>query len=237
VGIFEQDAVADAIESSFDGWQPGPEEFYPEAKPAQNTDFSLTDRSGAPQSTIMIGLPVVGPTHPDYVKLMLTNTLLGGSFGSRITSNIREDKGYTYSPYSTLNTRRGSSLWYEMADVTTEHTGASLAEISKEINRLKTEAPSEEELKGMQNYQAGVFVLQNSSPQGITNQLSFLDVYDLPEEYLTKMVERIHAVKPEDIKSMTDKYLNYDKMSLVVVGDKQQIEKQLDDFENRVEKN
>lgn len=235
VGMMNEGQLENAVQEAFNSWQAGPAVSYPEAKPASIPNFSLTDRSGAPQSTIMLGLPVIDPQHPDYVKLMITNTLLGGSFGSRITSNIREDKGYTYSPRSTINTRRGSSLWYEVADVTTEHTGASLAEISKEINRLKNEAPSEEELKGIQNYQAGVFVLQNSSPSGIASQLAFLDIHDLPEDYLTKMVERIHAVTPEDVQQMTDQYLDYDNMSLVVVGDKVKIEEQLEEFENKVE--
>lgn len=235
VGMMNEGQLENAVREAFNSWQAGPEVSYPEAQPASSPNFSLTDRSGAPQSTIMLGLPVIDPKDPDYVKLMITNTLLGGSFGSRITSNIREDKGYTYSPRSTINTRRGSSLWYEVADVTTEHTGASLAEISKEINRLKNEAPSEEELEGIQNYQAGVFVLQNSSPSGIASQLAFLDIYDLPEDYLTKMVERIHAVTPEDVQQMTDKYLDYDNMSLVVVGDKAKIEEQLKEFESKVE--
>jgi zinc protease len=101
----------------------------------------VIDRPGAPQSTIVFGLPVVDPSHPDYMALRVTNSLLGGSFGSRITRNIREDKGYTYSPYSNLAARYRVGDWSQVADVTTEHTGNSLREIMNEINRLSTEAP------------------------------------------------------------------------------------------------
>ena len=79
-----------------------------------------------------------------------------------VTSNIREDKGYTYSPFSSLNNRKGSSVWIEQADVTSEHTVESLLEIEKEIKKLGAIEPSKDELKGIQNYEAGIFVLQNS---------------------------------------------------------------------------
>src|SRR5690606_7188571 len=136
-------------------------------KPSTTNEIAVIDRPNAPQTTIMLGLPTLDPSKEDYVPLAVTNSLLGGSFGSRITSNIREDKGYTYSPRSVISTGYRVALWYEQADVTSEHTGASLQEISKEIKRLQSEPPSAEELKGIQNYEAGVFVLQNSTPQGI----------------------------------------------------------------------
>ncbi len=234
-GKFDQSEVKEAIEESFAGWTEGPEIFYPEAIPQAAQETALIDRSGAPQSTLMLGLPVADPSEPDYLPLQVTNALLGGSFGSRITSNIREDKGYTYSPYSTINTRKEAAVWYEQADVTTEHTQASLNEIRKEIERLQQEAPSKEELEGIQNYQAGIFVLQNSSPGGIIGQLNFLDLHDLPDSYLTNYVQNVYAVTPEKVKELTGKYLQPEKMTMVIVGDKEQIEKQMQG-ENKVEK-
>jgi predicted Zn-dependent peptidase len=160
-GLFDRDTVEGAVRKAFGDWKKGPALSIPEAKPAAAKGFSLIDRPGAPQSTILIGLPTIDPTHPDYLALQVTNSLLGGSFGSRITSNIRENKGYTYSPYSQVAPRYRSGTWAEQADVTTEHTEASLKEILNEVNKLQSEAPSKEELEGIQNYQAGIFVLQN----------------------------------------------------------------------------
>ena len=176
----------------------------------------------------MIGLPTLSPTDKDYVALYVTNALLGGSFGSRITSNIRENKGYTYSPSSSILNRRGVSVWSESADVTSEHTVDALQEIEKEIKRLQDEPPSAEELKGIQNYLAGIFVLQNSTPSGIIGQLQFLDKHGLPDSYLTNFVKNIHSITPEQVSAITKKYMDYSKMMIVMVGDEKGIQKQIE---------
>jgi len=167
--------------------------------------------------------------------LDVMNSILGGSFGSRITSNIREDKGYTYSPRSTVDSRYKSAIWYEQADVTTEFTGASMQEITKEIERLQNEAPTKEELDGIKNYEAGLYVLRNSTPGGIIGQLVFLDVHDLPDEFLVNRVKNMYALTPEDIQSMAKKYIKPGDMTMVIVGDKEAIQKQIDEYEKSLE--
>ena len=101
----------------------------------------LVDRPGAVQSTLIVGMPVIDPSQPDYVPLVVTNTLLGGYFSSRMTANLREQKGYTYSPFSQLSSRRATPTGRENADVTTAVTGPSLKEIFYEIDRLQAEPP------------------------------------------------------------------------------------------------
>ena len=227
VGKFDETAVTKSISESFDKWKEGPEIIYPPAVAKQSNDISIIDRPNAPQSTIIIGLPTLDPSKPDYQALLITNSLLGGSFGSRITSNIREDKGYTYSPYSSVQVRKNTAVWFESADVTSEHTGASLQEISKEIKKLATEPPSKKELEGIQRYEAGVFVLQNSTPGGIIDQLNFLDQNGLSDDYLSNKVRNIYAVTPEKVSQLTKDYFDYEKMTLVVVGDKKLLDKQI----------
>jgi zinc protease len=227
VGKFDEEQVDQAIEAAFGKWKEGPEVNYPVANPVQTNEVAIIDRPKAPQTTIMLGLPTPDPSRPEYVPLTVTNSLLGGSFGSRITSNIREDKGYTYSPRSVVNAGYRSAVWYEQADVTSEHTGAALQEIAKEIKRLQSEPPSKEELKGIQNYEAGVFVLQNSTPQGIISQLNFIDFHGLDESYLTDRVQNIHQVTPESVQEVAQEYFQYEDMTLVLVGDKKQLEQQI----------
>jgi len=152
---------------------------------------------------------------------------LGGAFSSRITANIREDKGYTYSPRSTVVARVGTGVWYQGADVTAESTGASLNEIFKEIKLLASEPPSKEELDGFKNYMAGIFVLRNSSRAAIINQLSFLELHGLDKQYLQEYVQKVHSATPEQISVMVNKYLDINKMTLVVVGDAASVEPQL----------
>lgn len=226
-GNFDSSEVKSAVEKAFGEWKKGTASKYNVAEPVVSSEIKIIDRPEAPQSTIYYGLPVIGPSHEDYVALDVTNSILGGSFASRITSNIREDKGYTYSPYSSLDTNYKSGVWYESADVTTEHTGASLDEIQKEIERLQSEPPSQEEMDGIINYESGIYVLQNSTPNGIIGQLIFLDTHDLDESFLTNKVENMHAVTPEKVQEMTQKYINTDNMTLIVVGDKAKIQDQV----------
>ncbi len=235
-GKFDAGKTKQAITSAFSDWKEGPAPHIAVAKPVAKSTMQVIDRPGAPQSTIVFGLPVVDPSHPDYMALRITNALLGGSFGSRITRNIREDKGYTYSPSSYISSRYRVGEWAQTADVTTEHTGNSLREIVYEINRLRKEPPTEEELQGIKNYAAGLFVLQNSTPGGIIGQLSFLDLHDLPDTYLTKQVEAIHAITPQEVQATAEKYIRPGEMTLVVVGDKKQIDKQLQQFQANLKK-
>ena len=227
VGKFDEAASQKSIEESFSTWKEGPDVSYPPITPAKSNEVAMIDRPAAPQTTVMLGLPTLTPQSQDFVALQVTNSILGGSFGSRITSNIREDKGYTYSPFSTIQNQKGVSIWYEQADVTSEHTGASLQEISKEIKKLQNEPPSKTELEGIQKYMSGVFVLQNSTPGGIIGQLNFIDFHGLDDSYLTDRVKNIYAVTPEKVSQMTKDHFKYEDMTLVLVGDKKLLQKQI----------
>ena len=163
VGRFDAAAVESAIRQSLGDWKAGAPPTKPQVTPVAARALHFIDRPGAVQSTLQIGLPVIDATHSDYLALTVMNALLGGSFGSRITSNIREQKGYTYSPGSAVAPRLGTATWSETADVTTNVTGASIKEILFEIDRLRNEPPTADELRGIQNYLAGTFVLRNSS--------------------------------------------------------------------------
>ena len=128
-GKFDGKAIEAAIRKAFGGWKKGPAPAVNPPKPKNEHRLETVDRPGAVQSTIYIGMPVTDPSSPDWVALSVMNSLLGGSFGSRITSNIREQKGYTYSPSSQVSSRYRDAYWVETADVTTKDTGASLKEI------------------------------------------------------------------------------------------------------------
>lgn len=235
-GKFDEDEAGQAIEAVFTNWKKGPAVDYPIANPTETNEVAIIDRPDAPQTTIMLGLPTLDPSRPEYIPLTVTNSLLGGSFGSRITSNIREDKCYTYSPHGVINTGYRTAVWYEQADVTSEHTGDALREISKEIKRLQNEPPSREELEGIQNYEAGVFVLQNSTPQGIIAQLNFIDFHGLDESYLNDRVKNIYKITPEKVQQMAQDFFQYEDMTLVLVGDKKQLAKQIESQKKVLEK-
>jgi zinc protease len=226
-GKFDVAAVKRAINESFSDWGKGsaPVLDVPKAKTQRLLD--VTDRPNAPQSTIYVGLPVADPSNPDNIPLTVTNTLLGGSFGSRITSNIREQKGYTYSPTSQISRRYHDAYWAEIADVTTAATGPSLKEIFGEIDRLQKTPPEAAELRGIQSYMSGLFVIQNSTRQALITQLRYVDLQGLGEDYLKDYVQKVNAVTPEDVQRMTAKYIKPEQMTIVVVGDKAKITEQL----------
>jgi predicted Zn-dependent peptidase len=234
-GVFQEADVEKAIRESFGDWQKGPEPAVNPPKMQTQRVVQLIHRPGAPQSTLRIGLPVVDPSNNDYLALQVTNTLLGGSFGSRITSNIRENKGYTYSPNSAVQSRFRAAHWVESADVTTKDTGAAMREIFKEIQRLQSEPPPAEELQGIQNYLAGIFVLQNSSRSGLIERLSFIRLHGLPESYLTGYVKNVYAVTPADVQRIAKQYLQDQNMTIVVVGDRAQVRSQLSGYGRIVE--
>lgn len=230
VGRFDAAAAEAAVRKAFAGWAKGQPAAAPAAKAQSKRAIYLIDRPGAPQSTLLIGMPVIDPSQPNYVPLQVMNALLGGSFGSRITRNIREDKGYTYSPSSALSARRRDAYWAESADVTTAATGPSIKEILGEIDRLQAEPPSAEELRGIQNYLAGTYVIQNSSRGGITGQLAYMDLHGLPADYASQYVKRVYAVTPQQISELARQQIQDDQAIIVVVGDRKAITDQLQPF-------
>ena len=229
-GKFDAREMENAIRKAFSDWTRGSEPLVMVPSPRSAREIHILNRPGAPQSTVYLGLPTIDPSKPDYRPLLVMNALLGGSFMSRITSNIREDKGYTYSPSSSVSSRYRDAYWQQFASITTDVTGAALHEIFFEIKRLQDEAPGEDELKGIQNYLAGIFVLQNSSPGGLINLLSLIHLHGLPASYLSEYVRTIYAVTPQDVQRLAREYLDTNNMMLVIAGDRKTLEKQVAPF-------
>jgi predicted Zn-dependent peptidase len=230
VGRFDPAAVRSAIDEAFGGWKKAKGGPRPKPTARGGKRVFLVDRPGAVQSTVRFGLPAVGPASPDYIPLVVTDALLGGSSSSRIFANIREKHGYTYSPRSTVGVHPGVGTWVEAADVTTKDTAAALQEVVKETERLRKEPPTAEELSGIEKYVAGTFVLRNSTRAGIVAQLRFVDLHGLPADWLRTFVQRVEAVTPADVTRITRKYLDPARMTLVVVGDRKVIEDSLRQF-------
>jgi predicted Zn-dependent peptidase len=231
VGQFDSAKVKSTIEKVFGGWKKGPPAIRNVPTVVGRRSLTTIDRPGAPQSTIYMGMPAISQSDPDFIKFMVMDSILGGSFGSRITSNIRENKGYTYSPNSFIFNRYKTGYWVENADVTTEHTGDSVKEILYEIDRLQKEPATEAEIQGIKNYLVGIYVLQNSSRAGVIGQLEQINYNELDKNYLDTYVQKLTAVTAKDVQDMAKKYLNVDRMTMVVVGDKSKIDAQLKLYE------
>lgn len=218
-GRYDRASLEAALRAAFEGWRTGPLPTNLPAKASETARLELVDSPGAPQSSLRMAVPVPDPASAQYFQTTLMNSLLGGTFGSRITTNIREDKGYSYSPDSSISAHRGGALWVMSAEITAEHTAAAIAEIFKEIDRLRREAPSNEELAPVKNYRAGVFVISNSSPNGVLGQLAFMDLHGLPDDFLTSWIANIRAVTPAQVTEMARTYIRPEHMTVVVAGD------------------
>lgn len=226
-GQFDPDAVKAAVAQAFGDWSQGPERLSLPAEPKQGPQVLLVDRPDAPQSTIRIAFPAPVIGSANDLGFRVTNALLGGAFNSRITQNIREQKGYTYSPGSGIGYNPGEARWTFNADVTTDVTGPALAEVISEIRRLQDEPPTADEAAGMRTYLAGIFVLQNASATGLINSLASRDFHGLPADWLETFVPGVLAVTPGQIQALAREWLPLDAMTVVVVGD-------LDTVEERV---
>ena len=231
VGKFNPVAVKAAIAKAFGAMKRGTAGTRNVPTIQGKRSLTTIDRPNSPQSTIYLGMPAPNPADADYPKFVVMDTILGGAFGSRITANIRENKGYTYSPGSFIWTRYKTGYWIENADVTTQFTGASIKEILFEINRMRTEPVPQAELNGIKNYLVGLYVLQNSTRFGVIGQLENMNYNELPKSSIDNYVKEISAVTAQDVQNIAKKYLNEDKMSIVVVGDKSKIAEQLKPYE------
>ena len=226
-GQFDREAIKAVIEQVYGGWAEGPERLSLPPQPQPGPKVLLVNRPGATQSTIRLAWPAPAAGAAKDIPFRVTNALLGGSFTSRITTNIREDKGYTYSPGSGIGHNPGQAVWTFDADVTTDVTGAALKEVFGEIRRLQNEAPPVPEAAGIESWLAGTFILQNASPGGLIGSLATRDFHGLPANWLETYVPGVLAVGASDIQQLARDTLPLGTMTLVVVGDLAKVERQL----------
>jgi zinc protease len=231
-GRFDPDRMRAAVERHFADWAPGPEVYIDVPQPTRIGSLQVVDRPGAPQSTIVAAIPVIGVDDPHYSRLMMANDILGGAgFLSRLFQNLREDKGYTYGASTSTSNNFHSAIWRFSADVASEATGPSLSEFFSELRRIKEEPPDTAEMDRIRGYRGGIFVLANASRSGIIGTLAFMDFHDLPDTYLTEYLSRLEAVTGQEVNDMASGQWPVTGLSIVVVGDRALIDPQLADVE------
>ncbi len=232
VGQFDQAAVKTALKEAFGEWQEGPDTIAVPSAENDGPSLILIDRPGAPQSTLRLGKRV--PVFDGDIKANAMNTLLGGYFSSRITRNIREDKGYTYSPNSGYSSYRYGRKWQQRADVTSEATGPALSEILMEIDRMRSEPPTDKEVKGIKNYMSGVHVIQLASRGGLAGRLANANLFGLGPQYLENYVSKVQDLTADDFTAAAKDYLNTEDMTWVIVGPLDEVRPQLTPLQDRL---
>lgn len=170
------------------------------------------------QSAIRIGRTIPNRLNDDFFGLKVLNTILGGYFGSRLMSNIREDKGYTYGIGSGLVSMANSSYFFISTEVQGDVTNVALDEIYKEIERIQTELIHEEELSLVKNYMLGQLLNTCDGPFKMAAMYEEIELYGLDLEYYNNYIEVIKKISPKELRSLGEKYFNRNDLKEVVVG-------------------
>lgn len=178
------------------------------------------EKADALQSAVRIGLPIIGREHPDYPKLRILNTLLGGYFGSRLMANIREDKGYTYGIGSSITTLKNASYLSISTQTATEYTEDLIKEVFVEIARLRTELVSDEEIAMLKGYLMGEMARLFDGPFSIADAHQSLLANGMTSEYYYQMIRAIQTVTPQELLEIANNYLIDDLFYIVVAGQK-----------------
>lgn len=183
----------------------------------------VLDKPGAAQSQIRIGWIGVPRSTSDYFALRVLNTILGGSFTSRLNQNLREAHGYAYGASSVFDMRRGAGPFYATAGVQTDKTAEALTEFFKELDGIRKPIPPDEVEKA-KNYVALLMPRNFETTESMAGSLATAFVYNLPPDYFSTFTERVRAVTPAEVHAAAERYIQPDKFAVVVVGDRKVIE-------------
>ena len=237
VGDVQQTSVLQQVETLFGSWQPGnvAGDDFPAPPVRTSRAAYIVDRPGSAQANIVISNAGITRTSKDYFPLLLMHTVLGANASSRLFMNLREDKGYTYGAYSSLDARRTAGTFRATAEVRTPVTGESLKEFFYELSRIRNEPVSEKEIADAKSYLTGVFPLRLETQEGLVDQLLQIKMFGLPEDYLETYRSHIQAVTISEIQEVAKKYVKPDEAAIVIVGDGAQLLEQIGPYADEIE--
>ncbi len=237
-GDFDAVKMIAAVRKALGNWK-APAEAPIAAVPPPPTSaphaIFFVPRAGSVQTTLV--LAQFGPTRQaaDYAQAHVANAIYGGMFGSRLIRNIREEKGYAYSPFSMLQTRRLAGLFRTQADVRNEVTGPAFKEIESELNRIATSEPAADEVQRAQRYLVGNKAISLQSRAALARELATIWVDGLPPAEVGLESQRIQQVTPQQVQQVAAKYLPPAHATVVAVGEPKIVQEQLGTFGMKIE--
>lgn len=225
VGDVSPSQIEQKINAVFGGWQRGDVSplTYADPPKAGTTTIYLIDKPGAAQSSFRIGAVGVPRSTKDYFALSVMNTILGGSFSSRLNQNLRETRGYTYGASTRFDMRRAAGPFSASAEIVAAKTDSALLEFMKELNAIRQTVPPTELSRAKRFLQLqlpGNF----ETTQDIAFQLVPVALYGLPLDYYNNYVQNIEAVTQADVARVAQQYINPGSLAVVIVGDRKSIE-------------
>jgi predicted Zn-dependent peptidase len=227
VGDVTMDKVLPLLESSFGGWKAAapaaPRAALPPAPAPKERTIYLIDKPGAPQSQVRIGWVAVPRSTPDYFPLLVLNTILGGSFTSRLNLNLREKNGYTYGVTSGFDMREAAGPFVAAAGIQSDKTAPALKEFFNELTGMLQPVPADE-LQRAKNYISLGYPAGFETTGNISRRLEDAVVYHLPDDYFAKYVQNVEAVTAADVQRVAKQYLHTNQAAVVISGDRKSIE-------------
>jgi predicted Zn-dependent peptidase len=225
VGDVRPDDVERRAQALFGGWARGdvPAPTNATAQAPKATTLVLIDKPGAAQSSFRLGGIGVPRSTKDYFALQVLNTILGGSFTSRLNQNLRETKGYTYGAGSGFSMRRLAGPFTASAEVVSAKSDSALIEFLKELRAIRDTVPSDELAKAKRYLQLGL-PEDFETTGSIASQMLPLITYGIPLDFYNSAVENIGAVTQADVQRVARQYVDPDRLTLVIVGDRKTIE-------------
>ena len=233
VGDFDESRALSEIRSAFGSWRaPSEPAVKPVVQPgsSRTAEVLYVPRPNSVQTTIYLGTLTPSPSSSDYYAAKIANAIYGGMFGSRLINNIREDKGYTYSPGANISNYHETGVLVTRADVRNAVTGASFNEIGYELNRMASTVPTEDELERAKRYMVGTLALSSQSRAAVAQSLARLWINSLPPDELWKQGGKLEGVSATDVESAGRQYFPVSRMTIVAIGDEKVIKDSLSPF-------
>jgi predicted Zn-dependent peptidase len=213
-------------EAAFGSWKTSENEFVPqtEASPVSGPTVSLVSRPNSVQTSLRVGTQSVERTNADYDALTLANRVLGGGPSARLFERLREQKGYTYGAYSSLNASKIRGSWSAYTDVRSEVTDPALTDLIDEIRRIRETPVPEKELSSAKKAIIAGFALALENPNAVLNNYIESYIYKLPADYWDTYPSRIEAITVADVQRVAKKYWSPERLQIVAVGDQAKVE-------------
>jgi len=228
VGDVNPAQIEQKINALFGSWQRGdvPQLTYGEPPNAGATTIYLVDKPGAAQSSFRIGAVGVPRSTKDYFALTVMNTILGGSFSSRLNQNLREARGYTYGAGSRFDMRRAAGPFTATAEIVSAKSDSALLQFMKELNGIRQSVPADE-LSRAKRYLQLQLPGNFETTQQIAAALVPVALYGLPLDYYNNYVQSVENVTQADVNRVAQQYINPGSLAIVIVGDRKTIEQGL----------
>lgn len=225
VGDITKEQLVPKLESAFGKWEKGnvPVNKLKDAEQINKRVIYLVDKPGSAQAVISIGRIGTNRLTEDYFPITVMNTILGGSFTSRLNNNLREQHGYTYGAGSSFDMRQYAGPFIARSSVQTEVTDKALVEFFKELNGITKPIPAEE-LARAKNYVALGYPDNFQTVAEIAANIEEMIDYNLPKDYFNSYIGNVLKVSAGDVSKVSKKYIVPDKMAVIVVGDRSKIE-------------